>query len=146
MADSDSAVRGMLDAYAAAVWAKDADAFMSLYAPEIRAFDPWGIWSYEGSAAWRRMAEEWFGSLGGERVRVEAEDTRIGPGEQLASLTTFLKYTALADDGRELRSMQNRLTWVLRLEGDGWKIVHEHTSVPVGFEDMKAILTRPREA
>ena len=146
MASSDSAVRGMLDAYAAAVWAKDADAFMSLYAPEIRVFDPWGVWSYEGAAAWRGMAEEWFGSLGGERVRVEAEETRIVPGEQLASLTAFLKYTALADDGRELRSMQNRLTWVLRLEGENWKIVHEHTSVPVGFEDMKAILARPREA
>ena len=31
--------------------------------------------------------------------------------------------------------MNNRLTWILRKEPDGaWKIVHEHTSAPVGDE------------
>jgi ketosteroid isomerase-like protein len=29
--------------------------------------------------------------------------------------------------------MNNRLTWVLRKDGDGtWKIAHEHTSAPAG--------------
>ena len=89
---------------------------------------------------------EWFGSLGSERVRVDAEEVRVIAGERLATLTAFLTYTALAEDGKELRSMQNRLTWVLRPEADTWKIVHEHTSAPVGFDDMKAILARPKGA
>jgi ketosteroid isomerase-like protein len=40
--------------------------------------------------------------------------------------------------------MQNRLTWTLRPEGSGWRIVHEHTSVPLGFNDAKAILQREK--
>jgi hypothetical protein len=38
--------------------------------------------------------------------------------------------------------MQTRLTWVLRTRGHVLRIVHEHTSAPVGFDDSKAILQR----
>ena len=44
-------------------------------------------------------------------------------------------------DGNEERSMNNRLTWALRKDGDGWKIVHEHTSAPAG-EGGKVSLKR----
>ena len=50
-------------------------------------------------------------------------------------------YAAIDPKGTELRSMQNRLTWVLKPEGDGWKIPHEHTSVPLG-PDLKGLLAR----
>jgi hypothetical protein len=38
--------------------------------------------------------------------------------------------------------MHNRLSWVLRTSGHVLRIAHEHTSAPIGFEDMKAILKR----
>jgi hypothetical protein len=38
--------------------------------------------------------------------------------------------------------MQNRLTWALTRREGALKIVHEHTSAPVGFDDLKAILRR----
>ena len=38
--------------------------------------------------------------------------------------------------------MQNRITWVLQASGHVLRIIHEHTSAPVGFEDAKAILKR----
>jgi ketosteroid isomerase-like protein len=38
--------------------------------------------------------------------------------------------------------MQNRFTWVLRRDGDAWRVVHEHTSVPVSLDHAKAILQR----
>jgi len=44
--------------------------------------------------------------------------------------------------GEPLRAMQNRLTWTLRSSGHMLRVVHEHTSAPVGFEDQKAILER----
>ena len=44
--------------------------------------------------------------------------------------------------GDELRAMQNRLTWVLKFEVGEWKIIHEHTSVPIGFADLKGLLQR----
>ena len=45
-------------------------------------------------------------------------------------------------EGETLREMQNRLTWGMRRSGPAMRIVHEHTSAPLGFEDMKAILQR----
>jgi hypothetical protein len=42
--------------------------------------------------------------------------------------------------------MQNRMSWGLKTSGHVLRIFHEHTSAPVGFEDMKAILVRePRQ-
>lgn len=41
------------------------------YAENVRVFDMWERWAYDGSSAWRDMAQEWFGSLGDEQVAVE---------------------------------------------------------------------------
>lgn len=41
-----------------------------------------------------------------------------------------------------LRSIQNRLTWVLMRREQTWRIVHEHTSAPIGIEDLNAIARR----
>jgi uncharacterized protein (TIGR02246 family) len=125
----------MLEAYSAAVRAKDVDAFVALYADDVRTFDLWSEWSYDGKAAFRGMVTEWFGSLGDDVVAVEHDDVRTQAGEDVAALSAFLTYRALSPEGEELRSMNNRLTWVLRKDGDGsWKIVHKHTSAPAGDE------------
>jgi uncharacterized protein (TIGR02246 family) len=125
----------MLEAYAAAVRAKDVDAFVNLYADDVRTFDLWNVWSYDGKDAFRGMVEEWFGSLGTDTVAVEYDDVRTQAGEDVAGLSAFLTFRGLSAEGEELRSMNNRLTWVLRRAGDGaWKIAHEHTSAPAGDE------------
>jgi uncharacterized protein (TIGR02246 family) len=126
----------MLAAYAAAVRAKDADAFLGLYADDVRNFDLWSAWSYDGKDALRGMVAEWFGSLPeDEVVAVTFDDVRTQTGADLAMVSAFTTFAAVAPDGTELRSMNNRLTWVLRKEPDGaWKIVHEHTSAPAGDE------------
>ncbi|MDQ6680775.1 MAG: hypothetical protein M3Y67_07400 [Pseudomonadota bacterium] len=52
--------------------------------------------------------------------------------------------SAMRIRGKPLRAMQNRLTWGLRTSGHVLRIVHEHTSAPLGFEDQKAILHKTR--
>jgi uncharacterized protein (TIGR02246 family) len=133
----------MLDAYAAAVRAKDVDAFVGLYADDVRNFDLWSEWSYDGKDALRGMVSEWFGSLGeDEEVAVRFDDVRAHEDGDVAALSAFATYAAVSADGTELRSMNNRLTWVLRKDGDGaWKVVHEHTSAPAG-EGGKVVLRR----
>lgn len=133
----------MLDAYAAAVRAKDVDAFLSLYADGVRNFDLWNVWSYDGKEAVRAMVSEWFCSLGDdEEVAVSFDDVRAQDGGNVGALSAFATYAAVSPDGEELRSMNNRLTWVLRKDADGaWKIAHEHTSAPVG-EGGKVVLRR----
>ena len=126
----------MLEAYAAAVRAKDVDAFLSLYADDVRTFDLWSVWSYEGKAALREMVEEWFGSpQTAHIVAVEFDEVRTQAGDDVAAVSAFTTYRGLSAEGEELRSMNNRLTWVLRKDPDGtWKIAHEHTSAPAGDE------------
>jgi uncharacterized protein (TIGR02246 family) len=126
----------MLAAYAAAVRAKDVEAFLDLYADDVRTFDLWGVWSYDGKNVLREMVAEWFGSLpDDEVVAVRFDDVRSELGTDVAAVTAFTTFAAVAPDGTELRSMNNRLTWVLRKDGDGaWKIAHEHTSAPAGDE------------
>ena len=126
----------MLDSYAAAVRAKDVDAFVGLYADDVRTFDLWSEWSYDGKPAFREMVTEWFGSLpDDEVVAVEFDEIRTQAGEDVAAVSAFTTFAAVAADGTELRSMNNRLTWILRKDADGaWRIAHEHTSAPAGDE------------
>jgi uncharacterized protein (TIGR02246 family) len=133
----------MLDKYAAAVRAKDVDAFLALYADDVRTFDLWQEWTYDGKDALRGMVEEWFGSLpDDEEVAVRFDEVRTQAGSDVAAVSAFTTFAAVSPDGEELRSMNNRLTWVLRKNADGaWKIAHEHTSAPAG-EEGKVQLSR----
>ena len=125
----------MLTAYAAAVRAKDVDAYVGLYADDVRNFDLWAEWSYDGKDALRGMVADWFGSLpDDEVVAVKFDDVRTQTGTDVAALSAFTTFAAESPDGTELRSMNNRLTWVLRKEAGSWKIAHEHTSAPAGDE------------
>jgi uncharacterized protein (TIGR02246 family) len=126
----------MLAAYAAAVRAKDVDAFVGLYADDVRTFDLWGVWTYDGKGALHGMVAEWFGSLpDDEVVAVRFDDVRTQTGTDVAAVSAFTTFAALSPDGTELRSMNNRLTWVLRKDADGaWKVAHEHTSAPANDE------------
>ena len=69
----------MLERYAAAVRAKDVDAFVELYADDVRTFDLWQEWTYDGKDALRGMVAEWFGSLAGRRGRGRAVRRRPHP-------------------------------------------------------------------
>ena len=140
--DLDKDVARVLDVYESAVFARDADALMRLYDPGVRVFDAWGVWSYEGADAWRRAVEGWFMSLGAERVKVRFDDVRTVAGRDVTSVSAIVTYAGVSATGEPLRAMQNRITWVLRTVAHVPRIVHEHTSAPIGFEDSKAILAR----
>ena len=142
MADVDKSVARVIESYQAAVLAKDAAALMHLYHPQVRVFDAWGVWSYEGAPAWQRAVEAWFGSLGTERVKVSFDDVQASGGPEFAHLSAIVTYAGQSAQGEPLRAMQNRLSWVLKTSGHVRRIVHEHSSAPIGFEDMRAILHR----
>jgi len=133
----------ILAAYAAAVRAKDVDAFVGLYSDDVRTFDLWEQWTYDGKDALRAMVAEWFGSLpADEEVAIRFDDVRTQAGSDVAAVSAFTTFAAVSPDGTELRSMNNRLTWVLQKEADdSWKIIHEHTSAPAGDEG-KVLLRR----
>ncbi|UQN06606.1 SgcJ/EcaC family oxidoreductase [Deinococcus sp. QL22] len=132
----------LLDAYIAAVFDKNVEAFMALYADQVCVFDLWGHWAYQGAEAWRGMVVGWFGSLGTERVRVEMQDVQTVRADQLAVIHAAVTYSGLSAEGVRLRSMHNRLTLVCQPDKDAWKIIHEHSSAPVDLATQKVILQR----
>jgi ketosteroid isomerase-like protein len=142
MSDIDKSITRVLESYQAAVLAKDAEAFIRLYDPGVRVFDAWGVWSHDGAAAWQIAVEGWFASLGSERVKVTFDDVQASVGRDSAIVSAIVTYAGISDRGEPLRAMQNRLTWGLRTIGHVLRIVHEHTSAPIGFSDSKAILRR----
>ena len=144
MPDIDKSIDRVLEAYKAAVHAKDVGAFMQLYDQKVRIFDTWGIWSYESATAWQIAVEAWFTSLGAEKVKVTFEEIQVSGSTEFTVVSAIVTYAGLSAQGEQLRAMQNRLSWVLKTSGHVPRIIHEHTSAPVGFEDMKAILQRAK--
>ena len=145
MSDADQPIRAALAAYQAAVLAKDVEAFVSIYAEDARIFELWGTWEHD-IASWREMAKGWFAFLGDQRSVVEAHDVRTQVSGDMALLMASLTYRAVDAAGTELRSLDNRLSWVLRQRGGRWLVVHEHTSVPLAHADGKGIVKRPATA
>ena len=142
MSTADRPVRQCLDAYQAAVLAKDVDAFVAIYAHDARIFELWGQWEHD-IASWREMAQGWFAFLGDGRSVVEAHDVYTQVSGDMALLTASLTFRGIDAAGQEQRSLDNRLSWVLRERGGRWLVVHEHTSVPLAHDGGKGIFKRP---
>ena len=134
-----SDLQQVMDAYQDAVYARNVPAFMALYDGQVRVFDLWETWVYD-RAAWQGAATQWFGSLGNERVAVVWSEVQTHAGAEIATLSALITYQGVSGEGQTLQAMQNRLTWVLTRRGEGWKIVHEHTSAPVSGETSKVLL------
>lgn len=144
MNDLDKTVGQILEKYKSAVYARDVAAFMRLYDPKVRVFDTWGIWSYEGAARWQVAVEGWLNAHADERIKVSFEDVQCSGSSDLTIVSAVVTYRWVTAQGeQQLRTMQNRISWGLKTSGHVLRIVHEHTSVPVGYEDEKAILLRP---
>jgi uncharacterized protein (TIGR02246 family) len=142
MTHEPTPVTHALAAYAAAVHAKDVEAFTALYADDVHVFDSWGHWQYSGIGEWRQMAAGWFGSLGDERVEVEFHDVRSSIGADIAFGHAAVTFTGVSAQGERQRSMTNRLTLNLAKQDGAWKIIHEHSSLPIDMESGKGIFSR----
>jgi ketosteroid isomerase-like protein len=143
MIDIADAVEKIQQRYIAAVAGRNVKALVQLYDPKVRVFDAWGIWEYVGTEAWQIAIEGWFASQPVDKLQVSFNGSTVLGTMDLATMTAIVTYASIAPGGTESQSMQNRMTWTLKTAGHNLRIIHEHTSAPIGFEDMKAILKRP---
>jgi len=142
-----SATQQFLEGYKAAVYQKDLDAFCRLYADDVSIFDAWGgPWYTDGLADLRQSTEQWFSSLGEERVLVAESEVRAANLESLAVAHGIWRFAAVSADGAELRWLENRFSVSLRLESGSWKVFHQHTSSPAEFGSGKVQLRRLQSA
>lgn len=139
MASTQTDIQTVFDRYVAAVKASDAQAMLSLYSDDVHVFDLMGGWEHHGVDAWRQTVEEWLGDQSMEQGCSLADLTIIEEGN-LAVVRAMINYEYTKDGEQD--HMWNRGTWALRrIDGD-WKIVVEHTSVPLDDKSMQPLFKR----
>lgn len=129
-----------LRCYAEAVFNKDIEKFLSIYDNHVYIFDTWNQWMINGINALNKMVEVWFGSLGKEKVSVTFTQLNTNESEGQTVWIGEVAYTAIDENNKIIRSISNRMTWVMKKGNDGFKIIHEHSSLPIDMESFSGIL------
>lgn len=128
--------RQLVDRYCHAVATLDPEALATIYAPGVRVFDLLLPIQLRGHAQWREQADSWFG-MSNDTTRASASEVEVRQTTEMALLTMLMEYSH-EEDGERL-TVLNRLTWVAVPHGEEWRIVHEHTSVPLAPDDMAPV-------
>jgi uncharacterized protein (TIGR02246 family) len=136
MATTQSTVQSVIDRYVEAVKASDADALLALYADDVHVFDLMLPFERQGIESGREMIEAWLNEGGEQDCSIE--DLHVIEEGDLAVARASIRYGYSGEDGTK-HTMWNRATWTFRrIDGD-WKIVGEHTSVPLSEPDMQPV-------
>ncbi len=137
-----SKVQDVLEIYKTAVYEKDVEKFLSMYAPEMHIYDCWGKWEVKDLFSWKKNVAEWFNGLNedGVLLKVDFRDLVVEEDANLAIVYCTVTFTAHKEEaGEQLRQMTNRFTYGLKKVNESWFIAHEHSSLPINIETGKGI-------
>lgn len=140
MGDQPDAVRQVLHAYRNAVAARDVEAFLALYDDHVQLFEMWDHYDITGIDAWRELVVDWFGAHPGEALEARLDDVSTVTGQDVAFAHMSMTFAIVAPGGELSYEQAHRMTLGLQRKGGVWKIVHEHTSMPISNETGKGIL------
>ena len=123
----------LLDAFTAALRAKDARAAIACYAEDVVAYDLAPPLRVEG-AAMRDAGylQHWFDGWASPIVS-KGHDLQIAVGGDVAYAHGLRHMTGTKKDGEKV-ALWFRATAGFRRERDQWKIAHMHNSVPFGMD------------
>jgi PhnB protein len=125
-ANAEAGIRALIDDWAKAMRAKDADGVMSHYAADSVTFDlaPPLI----STAADAKGLQAWFATWRGP-LGYEIRDLNVRAGEDVAFCHSLTRLSGTKTDGEEA-DVWFRLTLGFRKIGGEWRIAHHHESVP----------------
>ena len=156
-ADAPADIRALEDRFVAAFKAKDPAAIMKVYAPgqTLVVFDVVPPRQYVGAAAYRKDWQTFLGSFDGP-INVELTDLDIAADRNLAYSHSIQHVAGTDKQGKKL-DLTVRVTDVYkkghglpskssiaRCGGSCWygyRIIHEHVSVPVDLDTNKPDLS-----
>jgi uncharacterized protein (TIGR02246 family) len=127
-ATDQAEIQQLIDNWAQSVRAKDVNALMSNYAPDVLVFDLATPLQYKGAEAYRKNWEAWFPTFRGP-VGYEVRDLNTVANDGIAFCYSFNRITGIRTDG-EKTDLWVRATVCWRKADGRWRIVHEHQSVP----------------
>ncbi len=135
--NQESEIRSLIDDWREAMRAKNIDAIMSFYAPDIRLFDIMPPLEYKGRDECRKIWEMCFPAFGGP-IECEVRGLSITAGHGMAFSCGLYRFTGTMTDGKEM-DMWARGTVCYRKVDGKWVITHDHHSVPIDMETNKAL-------
>ena len=124
----EALVRERLESLAQAIRARDVEAVMTHYAPDIVVFDVMPPLAVQGADDYRKNFERWFASMQGP-IDYEMNDLRISMSESHA-FCHFLGHVKGARAGGEKVDYSVRVTTCLQKANGQWLVGHEHVSMP----------------
>jgi ketosteroid isomerase-like protein len=138
MTTNEAAIRELLDGFVRAISAKDIDGVMSVYAPELVAFDIVPPLQYEGAGAFKNV---WLGlfELFQDPIHYEIRDLSITAGDDVAFSHSFNRLNGTTKNGRT-SAVWVRSTVCFRKTNGTWRIFHVQVSVPVDLASGHALL------
>jgi ketosteroid isomerase-like protein len=129
--NTHTALPPQIEAWARDVISQDVDKIMSHYADEIRAFDAVGELEFKGRdnyrAHWQRcLAHCTMTKFEIDRVKMEVSGD--------LAVCSFLNHCGGKDENGNEGSSWMRATQIYKNTGGGWRIIHEHFSLPMSME------------
>ena len=133
MTTDEIAIRVLLDQRARATSSKDLAGSLAPFAPDVVKYDIAPPLAQRGAEANDPEAlQEWFASWKGT-IGLELTDVTVRCEGALAFCYGFLHMRGARTDG-EHTDIWIRSTICLEKRNGAWKIVHEHTSVPLRMD------------
>ncbi|HEY7580042.1 MAG TPA: SgcJ/EcaC family oxidoreductase [Acetobacteraceae bacterium] len=131
----EQAIRDLESRFVAAFNAKDVDAIMKVYAPDVLVFDVVPPREYVGADAYRKDWQSLFATFKGP-VNFEISDLAIITDGNLGYGHSIQRLSGTDAKGAPLELVV-RVTDAYRKINGNWLVAHEHVSVPVDLETGK---------
>jgi ketosteroid isomerase-like protein len=134
----EAEIRELFETRTRALASKDAATLTAAIDAAVVVFDAVGPFVHRGPETTARQ-QEWLAAYR-TGIGHEIRDLEITADSALAFCHFLVRISGTMLDGTEV-GMWVRATTCLRKLDDGWKIVHEHASVPFDAETGKAVVT-----
>jgi ketosteroid isomerase-like protein len=123
-----AALAALVESRVGAVAAKDLETLVAQYAEDVTLFDALGPLRDTGQDVERARLREWFGAYRSE-IDLRIKDLEVVADGDVGFAHFLFRVRGTMTEGTEV-DMWVRSTVGFRRHEDGWKIVHEHSSVP----------------
>ena len=137
--NDEAELRRLIDERVRAIRAKDVDATLSRYVPEVRSFDLIDPLRYAGRDEVAERLRAWFSQFREGPIGFELRDLEIVAGGGVAFCHSLDHVDAVTTDGNRIDMWWRATTCFRKLDGR-WMVVHEHSSVPFDMESGRASL------
>ena len=131
-------IHAVMDNLANAIRAKDVDALMAHYAPDVLTFDLLPPLQYQGADAIRKRVSQWFSSFQGP-IGLEMRNLSVTAGDDVAFCSSLNGSTGTNKDGAKVEMWWRATNGFRKVDGK-WLVTHGHSSEPFDAASGKALV------